>query len=371
MVIRLLMNFLLASSLSAAFYTPGTESVPHVSIGSREFVRLMTDLSEPEGYFDSDNFISNEGAYLKILPDIREQVSGGAYIGVGPDQNYSYIAHLKPEIAFIIDIRRQNALQHLYFKALFQLSSTRVQYLERLFGRRIEVPGDTRTYGISDLLRQIDASRFDNGFAEKKQAEAIKVIQSWDPGLKSSDYESIRFIAQAFMSKGPDLKFTSFNRPPRAQYPSYRELLEATDSAGVQSNYLANENYFLLIKKMHRENRIIPIVGDLAGSYALSHVGDELRRRKIGMTCFYASNVEFYLFGGTRWDPYVRNVDSLPRTGNALMIRSFARFWWTDPAPLPGYYMQTTTQPVEQFLADEKTGKNKSYRNLILRPGQR
>ena len=55
------------------------------------------------------------------------------YLGVGPDQNYSYIAHVKPQIAFIIDIRRQNALQHLFFKALFQLSSSRIQYLGAAF----------------------------------------------------------------------------------------------------------------------------------------------------------------------------------------------------------------------------------------------
>jgi hypothetical protein len=369
MVIRLLMSFLLASSLGAAFYTPGIEAVPEISISSREFVRLMTDLSEPEGYFDSDNFISNEGAYLKILPDIGQQVAGGAYIGVGPDQNYSYIAHLRPQIAFIIDIRRQNALQHLYFKALFQLSSNRVQYLERLFGRRIEATGAARAYGISDLLRRIDASRFDKRFAEKKVGEAIKLIQSWGTDLRSADYESIRFIAQAFTAKGPDLKFTSFNRPPRSQYPSYRELLEGTDSQGSQSNYLASEDYFLLIKKMHRENRIIPIVGDLAGGYALSQVGEELRRRKIDVTCFYTSNVEFYLYGGTGWEAYVRNVVNLPRTGNALMIRSYARFWRPDSTPLYRDYMQTTVQSIEQFLADEKAGKG--YRNLILRPPQR
>ena len=129
------------------------------------------------------------------------------------------------------------------------------------------------------------------------------------------------------MAQGPNLKFTSFNCPPRNQYPSYRELLEETDSEGRQANYLATEENFLLIKKLHHKNRIIPIVGDLAGSYALIHIGDELRRRKIPLTCFYVSNVEFYLFRGPNWNAYIRNLSSLPCAQNALLIRSYSNNW--------------------------------------------
>jgi hypothetical protein len=260
----------------------------------------------------------------------------------------------------MIDIRRQNALQHFYFKALFQLSSNRLQYMERLFGKRIRHPNrNPESYGISDLLRAMDASPSDRPFAEKKLAEALAAIQSWNSGLSSSDYESIRFIARAFMENGPDLKFTSFNRPPRAHYPTYRQLLEETDSEGIQANYLAKEEDFRLIKKMHGENRIVPIVGDLAGPKALLHAGEELARRKLSMTCFYVSNVEFYLFRNGRWDAYIRNLNGIPRTQNAFLIRSYASY------PQLTYYMQTAIVPVQEFLANEMAGKHNSYWNLI------
>ena len=100
------------------------------------FARLIERLSEPGGYFDTDNLISNEASYLHVLGEMRELgVQGGAYIGVGPDQNFSYIAELRPTVAFIIDIRRDNLLQHLLFKSLFVLSRNRVEYLSLLFGR--------------------------------------------------------------------------------------------------------------------------------------------------------------------------------------------------------------------------------------------
>ena len=48
---------------------------------------------------------------------------GGAYIGVGPDQNFSYIAAIRPDVVFIVDVRRDNLLLHLLFKSLFTLAA--------------------------------------------------------------------------------------------------------------------------------------------------------------------------------------------------------------------------------------------------------
>ena len=94
------------------------------------FAKLVQRLSEPGGYFDSDNLISNETSYLHVLDGMRRlKVQGGAYIGVGPDQNFSYIAAVRPNIAFMIDIRRDNLLEHLLFKSLFAMSRNRVEYL--------------------------------------------------------------------------------------------------------------------------------------------------------------------------------------------------------------------------------------------------
>src|SRR5690349_21564383 len=58
---------------------------------------LVARLSEPGGDFNSDNLISNESSYLHVLGALRALgVRGGAYVGVGPDQNFSYIAAIRP-----------------------------------------------------------------------------------------------------------------------------------------------------------------------------------------------------------------------------------------------------------------------------------
>src|SRR5262245_29283484 len=100
------MRFLLLPTLVGALLLAGGRAQ-----APSGFAGQIASLSEPAGYFDTDNLISNERSYLEVLPDLKKLgVKGGAYIGVGPDQNFSYIAAVRPDIAFIVDVRRDNML---------------------------------------------------------------------------------------------------------------------------------------------------------------------------------------------------------------------------------------------------------------------
>src|ERR1044072_8511627 len=106
------------------------------SLTAAEFSRLIRELSEEGGYFRSDNFTSNETSYLHVIDKMRQLgATGGAYLGVCPEQNFTYIAKIRSRIAFIIAIRRQAIIQHLMYKAIFHLSPTRPQFLSRLLSR--------------------------------------------------------------------------------------------------------------------------------------------------------------------------------------------------------------------------------------------
>ena len=60
------------------------------------FASQVAQLSEPGGYFDADNLISNERPYLQVMSSLAKvRMARGAYIGVGPDQNFSYIAQVR------------------------------------------------------------------------------------------------------------------------------------------------------------------------------------------------------------------------------------------------------------------------------------
>ena len=102
-----------------------------------EFWKVVTDISEPDGYFRIvDNFTSNEREIGQLFTMLRERgTSGGVYLGVGPEQNFTYIAAIRPAMAFIIDIRRQAVMQHLMYKALFEMAHDRAEFVSLLFAK--------------------------------------------------------------------------------------------------------------------------------------------------------------------------------------------------------------------------------------------
>src|SRR5262245_36966044 len=124
------------------------------------FADIIERLSEPPGTFDTDNLISNERSYLDVIPEIvAGQIQRGAYIGDGPDQNFSYIARIRPSVAYIVDIRRENLLLHLLFKALFAEARTRAEYLCLLTGRRFPVGTERwKSATIAELAAHVDES---------------------------------------------------------------------------------------------------------------------------------------------------------------------------------------------------------------------
>src|SRR5207237_9791749 len=131
--------------------------------------RYIDDWSEPEGYFDSDNFISNETSYLHVIDDLHQRVKlGGIYLGVGPDQNFSYIVHTRPMLAIITDIRRQNMLEHLWFKALFAVAANRVEYLSLMLSR--EPPRVKADASFQQILDTVRPAKTDEPRYHKKSA---------------------------------------------------------------------------------------------------------------------------------------------------------------------------------------------------------
>ena len=293
------------------------------------FAAQINALSEPGGYFDTDNLISNERSYLQVLPDLeRAGVRGGAYVGVGPDQNFSYIAHVRPAIAFIVDIRRDNLLLHLLFKALFEQAHTRIEYLALLFGRP-PPPGAEhwRTDPVERLVAYIDSTPAQRQSMVASRARVDAAIRRYGVPLTPADRATIGGFHERFAGAGLDLRFESTGRPPQSHYPTYRELLLAVDSLGRQGHFLASEEYFQFVKSLEGRNLVLPVVGDLAGPTALIKIGTVLENRREPLSTFYTSNVEFYLARAGTQDRFLENLAHLPRLPRAVIIRSvFGRF---------------------------------------------
>jgi hypothetical protein len=321
------------------------------------FAAQIAALSEAPGYFDTDNLISNERSYLQVLPELqRRNVRGGAYIGVGPDQNFSYIADVRPAFAIIVDIRRDNLLLHLLFKALFAASRTRVEYLALLTGRAVPAAiDDWRTASIDRLIAYVDTAKA----APRRMDDAIARI---GVPLSADDRATIERFHGRFIAEGLSLRFQSTGRPPQSYNPTLRDLLRETDAGGRQANYLASESAFQFVKDLQARDLVIPVTGDLSGPSALAAIGRFIASRGERLSAFYVSNVEFYLFSAGTFPRFIANLERLPRTANSVVIRSmFGRF--STPARAADASSQHL-QSVAELLRDHAAGRVRSYADI-------
>jgi hypothetical protein len=331
------------------------------------FASQVESLSEPGGYFDTDNLISNERSYLEVIPELRRLgISGGAYLGVGPDQNFTYIAAVRPGVAFIVDVRRDNLLLHLLFKSLFGLARTRVEYLCMLLGRA--APSNLEAWRNAPLDRIVahaEGPGLGAGPVAVLRAKVDAAIARMGVSLSRDDRATIDRFHRRFIEAGTALRFQSTGRPPQSHYPSYGDLLLERDPDGQHANYLASEEHFQFIKSLQQRNLVIPVVGDLGGPRALAAIGTLLQQRKERLAAFYTSNVEFYLFSDGKFTAFVNNLNRLPRAPRSVIIRSvFGRYAW------PGGGSSSRLQPVAELVEGFGKGRFQYYGELIRPPGR-
>jgi hypothetical protein len=288
-------------------------------LDDREYWRLLTELSEDSGVFPQQ-FMSNEDSALFVIPDLKTRTrAGGVYIGVGSEQNFTYIAAIRPRFAFIIDIRRDNLLEHLMYKALFELSDNRVDFVSRLFSRKRPAGLDNASsvQALFDAYRavEVDAALYETNL----RAVFDRLERAHGFPLNDADRLSVTQSMNAFRTAGP-YSLKGFGDTTN---PTYAQLMAATDLAGNVQSFLSSEENFRIVRELQQKNLVLPLVGDFAGSKAIVGMGRYLRDHGAIVNTFYVSNVERYLFEqGDHGKQFYANASTLPMDASSLFVRA-------------------------------------------------
>lgn len=305
-----------AGCLCIALTACGRSALP-AGLSDRDWWALSEHLSEPHQDFRvSDNLLSNEAGYAERVRWLRR--SGGVYVGVGPEQNFSYIAALRPDIAFVVDIRHENRLLHLIYKALFEVSADRADFVFRLFSRT-RPSGLSASSSVEELFTALAASPPDDPMRNRSRI-LDRLLATRAIPLTAEDRVWIGRTLAEFQRRGPDIQYWD-TTGVAVRAPSYRDLMLARDSTGVPRSFLATESAFQINKDLHTRNLIIPVVGDFAGPRALRRIGDYARRHGVLVEAFYASNVGAYL-NRARAHDFCGNLATLPAAGRAAFIEA-------------------------------------------------
>jgi hypothetical protein len=388
------------------------ETLP-TQLSDSEFWGLITDSSEDGGTFLSENFLSNERGFQYVIPPLLQKIqTGGVYMGVGPEQNFTYLSAFHPKIAFIVDIRRQNMIEHLLYKAVFEMSSNRAEFLSRLFSRK-----STAVLNADSTVDELFAAYATVPVDPEYQRDNLQSVKDllWKQhkfGLTTEDEASLDHVYEAITKAGTTLGYSvsdpnlagrvittrifdtttgisdvtvlsptdlanqyrilpipgSPNNPevlvgpPRytvSAFPTYTDLMTATDGSGVNRSYLASEGNYRIVREMQQKNLIVPLVGDFAGPKAIQAVGKYLSDHNATVSVFYLSNVEQYLTPAPKLRLFYENVATLPLNSSSSFIRS-AQATGVQPGIVQSY-----SSPVRDVMDAVIEGRAQSFNDIL------
>jgi hypothetical protein len=361
------LRYVIVAALFALLLCPvrarSADSLPS-RLDNGSFWKLIADLSEPSGEFQSENLLSNETDFPEVMATLKSTVpSAGVYLGVGPEQNFNYVAAIRPRMVVIIDIRRQNMLEHFLYKALFELSPDRSAFISRLFSRRSAPEyGLTSASPAAELFDSIQDAAPDQAAFDQNLGDIRKLlVETHHFALTRDDLSIIENLYAAFRDFGPAINYNSRGSGigGRAFMPSYQELMTETDRNGREWSYLASEENYKTVRDLELRNLIVPITGDFGGPSAIRSVGKFLKEHGAVVSAFYTSNVEGYLFrGGDRQgnpnggpEKFYGNVAELPLNPSSTFIR------WIPNGGGRSYGSSIALMPILSTIDDFKVGR--------------
>jgi len=294
-------------------------------LSDAEYWALIESLSEPGGNFRSDNLVSNEIYMQSIIPELQTVTRPGrVYLGVGPEQNFTYITALKPRMVFIIDVRRGNLHTQLMYKALFEMSEDRADFVSKLFSKK-RPEGLTARSSAQELFAAFAGVESSEVlYKENLAAIGAHLTRAHEFPLSKDDLAGIEYVYYNFYWFGPSLTYSSSSGGTggRGNFVNYQALMVADDGAGVSRSYLASDEHFTFMKDLETKNLRVPVVGNFGGPKAIRNVGKYIRDRSGLVSAFYLSNVEQYLTQDGLWYTFCGNVATLPLDDASTFVYS-------------------------------------------------
>jgi hypothetical protein len=348
--------------------TAAAQSTLPAKIADAEYWKTINDLAEPGGYFRiPDNFTSNEievGWIFTRLQDTR--VNGGVYLGVGPEQNLSYIASIRPKMAVLFDIRRQAMVQHQLFKAIFELSPDRADFLQMTFAKPRPAKLDSTT-GIQPMWDAFWYIPTDTALARKNYVRIVDHLTKTH-GFTFSEYEMqmMKNVYDAFIAYGPIITTNGGQNGGRQPSNTFADMTGYSyDAAGQPRSFLSSEDNYRYVRNMHLNNLILTVTGDFGGPKAIRAVADYLKARNAVVSAFYVSNVEQYLFMDGKANAFYANVATLPIDDKSVFIRPYSMRNFNRDG---GYGTTNSLCPIGGFLRAVNAGRVYSNNDALACP---
>lgn len=290
---------------------------PASDVGARGTAPLTAEqravfLAGPE-----DSLIKTPIHYMKSN-EVRHDVffpyvagTGGAYVGVGSDQNYTLAAAAGSELVFLLDIDQSVVDLHRCYEALIEASPD-PQTLYARWSRE----------GYDESVKLLEAA-----YADLPEADRRRIVRL---------YKAAR-----------ETVYIHLDRVLRRH------------QSGQPTSWMSSPEMYARVRELFLADRVRMMAGDLTGSSSLQSVGAAAKALGVPIRVVYFSNAEEY-FDYTR--QFVANIDALVGDDDAVLLRTIYSKQWVHADQLWAYQVQ----PLADYRARLDDRKNRS-RNPMLR----
>jgi formylglycine-generating enzyme required for sulfatase activity len=196
---------------------------------------------------------------------------GGGYVGVGSDQNYSFIAQAGSEWAWVLDYDPRVVDHHLRMRAFVLKSATPQEFVERWASANA-----------------------------KSSVATLEEVYAGDPAL-------------AKLRRG-------YWATHERMHVYYREQLVAHAKAG-DFGWLRNPEHYRWIRTMFEQGRLVVIPGDLLATKSMRSVAAAAKAIGVPVRIYYTSNAPLS-WGGQMTPAYRDNVRALPFDGQSVVLQT-------------------------------------------------
>jgi hypothetical protein len=212
-------------------------------------------------------FRSNEWRQDLLVPHLEGL--GGAFVGVGADQNYTMAAMAESEMLFLVDYDPMIPWIHAIYDVLIRASETPDALVAR--------------------------------FAEENVRATTALLES---GL--ADHPRGDRIVRHFRRK-------------RAAWHPYLERVQGLVRGGRPFSWLSSDELYRRVRRLFEQGRVVWRNGDVTADRTMRGVADACRRLGVPVRAVYFSNAEQF-FEYT--DSFIENMRQLPADERAVVVRT-------------------------------------------------
>jgi hypothetical protein len=216
---------------------------------------------------DKHYLVSNERRLDLYRPDVDDL--GGAYVGVGTDQNYIMAGFVKPSLVVIVDFDQAVVDLHAVHGAL--------------------------------VVAAPDAEAFLRSWSSEGQADALAILDAAvvNPARR-------RTLHELYLTARPDVE------------RRFRELRKRYAELGIRA-WLEDPEQYDTVRELFERDRVVAIRGDFTRPGVLRDIATTLEQHGQIVRVLYLSNVEQYVAYRSAWK---ENMLALPLDERSLVLRT-------------------------------------------------